>query len=161
MPFQILDETDPRWNAPTEFVKGPDRLARQIIEHRRKKDERESFVTEEVTISIGPKNTAAKVYLKWPKSAQIVEERDDLDNVIARKRVWTNGRFVFAVYAENPDWHKAARDEWEAGARNAIEKFCAMKGASITFGPRQEDMNRYNIMVEVRDPLPGGEDANG
>lgn len=130
-----------------------DRLARQRRAHAAKIDEREEFLTEEITISIGPKNEAHTVVLRYPRSAFVKEHRDDLDNVVKRERVWTNGRFVFAVYADNPSWHKAARDEWEAGARQAIEKFTAIRGNTIIAGPRQEDTNRFNIMAEVREPI--------
>ncbi len=106
-----------------------------------------------MTISTGPKNTAVVVNLKWPRSARIVEHKDDLGNVERRERIWTPGRYVFAVYSDNPDWHKAARDEWEAGARNAIEKFAATRNLTIITGPRQEDTNRYNVMAETREPI--------
>ncbi len=152
MAFQMLDHSDPR------FPKGgpdpeADHLARQKLEHARKVDEREEFQNETVTISTGPKNVAADVVLRWPRSARIIEETDDLGNVVHRKRLWTGGRFIFAVYADNPSWHKAARDEWEAGARNAIEKFAAVRNLSIVNGPRQEDTNRYNVMAETREPI--------
>ena len=153
MAIQVLDRNDPRFPQGGPNV-DDDRLARQKRAHAARNDEREEFQEEAVTVSTGPKNTAAVVKLRWPRSAQIVEHKDDLDNVVRRERIWTNGRFVFAVYADNPDWHKAARDEWEAAARNAIEKFCAVKGASITFGPRNEDGNRYNMMAECREAFP-------
>ena len=153
MAVVMIDRADPRFKVPTDVEVRPDRLERDRIMHRRKKDEREDFVTEEVTIQVGPKAAPAVLKLRWPKSAEIIEEKDDLDNVVARTRVWTNGRYIFAVYADNPEWHKATREEWEGAAKNAIEKFCAIRGASIIFGPRQEDTNRYNIMVEVRDPI--------
>jgi hypothetical protein len=124
--------------------------------HRRKVDEREEFVNETVDISFGPKATVVPVNLKWPKSAEIVNEYDDLDNIVARRRVWSNGMFVFAVYGENPQWHKTSRDEWEAAAGNALEKFCAMRKVSIKAGPKQEMMNRYNIMVETNEPMKEG-----
>lgn len=152
MAMQVLDRNDPRFPKGGPDVDN-DLLARQQIAHSRKVDEREEFQTEAVTISTGPKNTASVVNLRWPRSARIIEHKDDLDNVVKRERVWTGGRFVFAVYGDNPDWHKAARDEWEAAARNAIEKFAAIRNASIIFGPRQEDTNRYNVMCEVREPL--------
>ena len=152
MPFEILDRSDPRFPQGGPNVED-DQLSRQIRAHRAKKDEREEFTKETVVISTGPKNTASEVVVKYPRSAQIIEHKDDLDNVIKRERVWTNGRFVFAVYTDNPNWHRAARDEWESAARNALEKFCALRGATIKMGPRAEDMNRYNIMVEVNNPI--------
>ncbi len=154
MAFQILDRADPRFPQG-----GPDpeadQLARQKIMHARRVDEKEEFTSETVTISAGPKNTSVDVVVKFPRSARIVEQKDDLDNVIHRERVWTNGRFAFAVYSENPLWHKAARDEWEAGARNALEKFAAMRGATIMNGPKAEDTNRYNMMIELRERISG------
>ena len=152
MVMQILDRNDPR------FPKGgpdiaDDKLAREGRAIRARQDEREEFVKVDVTISTGPKNDQNKVVLKYPRSARIIEHRDDLGNVVKREREWTNGRFLFAVYADNAPWHKAARDEWEAGARNAIEKFSAMHGLTIMFGPRQEDTNRYNIMAELREAI--------
>ena len=151
MAFQVIDRSDPRF--PHDMQIGPDRLARQMVEHARRVDEKEEFVKETVTISTGPKNTAVDVVVRYPRSAQVVEERDDLDNVVNRKRIWTNGRFIFAVYRDNEPWHKAARDEWEAAARNAIEKFAAVHSATITVGPRQEDTNRYNVMAECREAI--------
>ncbi len=152
MAIQILDRNDPRFPQGGPDIDN-DRLARQKIEHARKVDEREEFVKETVTISTGPKNTAANVVVKYPRSAQIVEHKDDLGNVERRERVWTKGRFAFAVYSDNPDWHKAARDEWEAGAKNGLEKFAAMRGCEIIHGPRPEHTNRYNVMVEFREPI--------
>jgi hypothetical protein len=150
--MEMLDHADPRFPKGGPNIE-EDMLARQKRAHARRVDEREEFQREEVTISTGPKNTAVVVALRWPRSAYIQETRDDLDNVVHRERVWTGGRFVFAVYSDNPDWHKAARDEWEAGARNALEKFCAMRNLSIVQGPRPEDTNRYNVMVETREPI--------
>jgi len=155
MAFQVIDRSDPRF--PSDMPIGPDYLERQKVMHMRRVDEKEEFVKEKVTISTGPKNTAAEVVLRYPRSARIIEHKDDLDNIVSRERVWTNGKFIFAVYADNPDWHKAARDEWEAGARNAIEKFAAIRGALIERGPRQEDTNRYNVMAECREAIVDAE----
>ncbi len=151
MAMQIIDRSDPRF--PHDMAIGDDQLARQRLLHARRVDEKEEFIKETVKISTGPKNIAVDVVLRYPRSAQIIEHKDDLDNVTKRERIWTNGRFIFAVYSDNEDWHKAARDEWEAGARNAIEKFAAVRGAAIISGPRPEDTNRYNIMAECREAI--------
>jgi hypothetical protein len=151
MAFQVIDRSDPRFPPNKEI--GADYLARQQMMHARRIDEKEEFVKETMTISTGPKNTQAEVVVRFPRSARIIEHKDDLDNVIKRERIWTNGRFIFAVYSDNESWHKAARDEWEAGARNAIEKFAAVHNVSITVGPRPEDSNRYNIMAECREAI--------
>lgn len=154
MAMTIIPRNDPRFPQG-----GPDpendQLSRQQRAHAAKKDEREQFRKEVVSITIGPKKDAIKVHLKWPQSAQIVEVpdgNDDLGNV-RRERVWTGGRYIFAVYNENPEWHSVPRDEWEAGARNAIEKFAAIKGVTVILGPKQEDTNRYNIMAETREQI--------
>ncbi len=152
MAFQVLDRNDPRFPKGGPDVDN-DYLAKQVIAHHRRQDEREEFITEVVMISFGPDKKAVEVKLRWPRSARIIETRDDLDNVIHREREWTGGRFIFAVYADNPGWHSQARDEWEAGARNAIEKFAAMRNLAIVAGPRQEDTNRYNMMAETREPI--------
>lgn len=154
MAMTILPRDDPR------FPKGGpdpenDQLSRQQRAHWARKDEREQFQSETVTITVGPKAVKMDVVLRWPSSARIVEEadpEDDLGNV-KRTRVWTGGKYIFAVYADNPVWHQADRAEWEAGARSAIEKFAAIRGVSITNGPRQEDTNRYNIMAETREEI--------
>ena len=152
MAMSVLDRSDPR------FPKGGpdpenDQLSRQQRAHAARQDEREEFQSETVTISAGPKNEPMDVALRWPRSARIVEHRDDLGNVERRERIWTGGKFIFAVFSDNPEWHKADRAEWEAGARNAIEKFAAMRNLTITAGPRQEDTNRFNQMAEVREPI--------
>jgi hypothetical protein len=36
--------------------------------------------------------------------------------------------FVFAVYADNPLYHGATREDWELCARNAIDRWVAMEG---------------------------------
>jgi hypothetical protein len=151
MAFEVLGRDDPRFPKGKDL--GPDRLTQQQMAHSRKVDEKEVFTSETVTISTGPKNVAQDVVLRFPRSARIVETRDDLDNVIHRERVWTGGKFVFAVYADNEPWHKAARDEWESAGRNAIDKFCAMRNLNIIHGPRAEDTNRYNIMAETREEI--------
>ena len=152
MAIQILERNDPRFPQG-----GPDpesdQLARQKAMIRARQDERDVFKTETVQITFGPKKDKQDVVLKWPSSARIVETHDDLGNVVHRERVYTGGRFIFAVYAENQHWHTVSRDEWEAAATNAIEKFAAAKGVSIIMGPKQEDMNRYNIMAETRENL--------
>lgn len=153
MAMTIIPRDDPR------FPKGGpdpdnDQLSRQQRAHAAKRDEREQFQTETVSITTGPKKVEVKVNLRWPRSARIVEVPDDGDDDLGnvrRQRVWTGGRYIFAVYNENPDWHAVPRDEWEAGASNAIEKFAAIKGVTITLGPKQEDTNRYNIMAETRE----------
>lgn len=152
MAIQILDRNDPR------FPKGgpdpeDDQLARQKRMIRARKDERDVFKSETVQITVGPKKEKAEVVIKWPSSAQIIEHLDDLGNVERRERIWTGGRFIFAVYSDNQAWHSVSRDEWEAAAGNALEKFAALKGVSIILGPKQEDLNRYNIMVETRENL--------
>jgi hypothetical protein len=152
MAMTIIDRNDPRSQGGRPDPNN-DMLSRQQRMNAARVDEREEFQTETVTISTGPKNEKQGVVLRWPRSARIVEHRDDLGNVERRERIWTGGKFVFAVYSDNPEWHKAARDEWEAAGRNAIEKFAAMKGLTITLGPKQEDTNRFNLMAETREPI--------
>jgi hypothetical protein len=154
MAMTILPRDDPR------FPKGGpdpenDQLSRQQRAHAAKKDEREKFTSETVSIAVGPKATKMDVVLCWPSSARIVEEADPEDELgnVRRSRIWTGGKYIFAVYANNLPWHAADRAEWEAGARNAIEKFAAIRGLTITSGPRQEDTNRYNIMAETREEI--------
>lgn len=62
-----------------------------------------------------------------------------------------DGHFVFAVYADNPEWHKVSRDTWYAAAADALEKFCAMHGLTALYEPRQEITNRYNLQIETRE----------
>jgi hypothetical protein len=156
MAIQMIDRSDPRF--PSDMPIGDDMLARQKLLHARRVDEREEFIKETVTVSTGIKgpggrSTTADIVVRYPRSAQIIEHKDDLDNVVRRERIWTNGRFIFAVYNDNPAQHSMDRDVWEALARNAIEKFAAVHNANIIFGPRTEDTNRYNIMAECREAI--------
>ncbi len=152
MAMTVIDRSDPRHPRG-----GPDpendQLSRQQRAHAARQDEREEFQSATVSVSTGPKNAPMDVVLRWPRSARIIEHKDDLGNIERRERVWTGGRFIFAVYGDNPEWHKADRVEWESGARNAIEKFAAMRNLTITNGPRQEDTNRYNQMAECREEI--------
>lgn len=150
--MEVLDRSDPRFPKGGPNVEN-DNLSRQQAMIRGRKDEKEIFKTETVPITFGPKKEKQEVILKWPSSARIIEHRDDLDNVVKRERVYTGGKYIFAVYADNPHWQSVSRDEWQSAATNAIEKFAAMKGVSIVLGPRPEDMNRYNIMAETRENL--------
>jgi len=159
MAFQVIDRSDPRF--PHDMQIGPDRLERQIAEHARRVDEREEFVKEPVTVSTGTKGPGGKsitldIVVRYPRSARIVEHKDDLGNVVNRERIWSNGRFIFAVFSDNPEAQTLDRDVWEAYARNAIEKFAAVHNANIIFGPRPEDTNRYNIMAECREAIHVG-----
>lgn len=152
MAMTVIDRNDPRFPGGGPNPEN-DQLSRQQRAHAAKVDEREEFKTETVTVSTGPKNTPMDVVLRWPRSAQIIERKDGLGNVERRERIWTGGKYVFAVFGDNPGWHKAARDEWEAGARSALEKFAAVKKVNIITGPKQEDTNRYNLMCETRETI--------
>ncbi len=157
MAFQVIDRSDPRF--PHDMQIGPDRLERDRLEHARRVDEKEEFVKETIIVSTGAKGPGGKsmtfdVVVKYPRSARIVEHKDDLGNVERRERVWSNGRFIFAVYSDNPEAQSLDRAVWEAYARDAIEKFAAVhNNANIISGPRQEDTNRYNIMAETREAI--------
>jgi hypothetical protein len=39
---------------------------------------------------------------------------------------------VFAVYRDNPAYHKATREDWETCARNAIDRWAAIEGFRLT-----------------------------
>lgn len=99
-----------------------DRLYAQQMEHAARVDEREEFKTVVVTVKGG-----AKVNVKYA-----------LDS-----------HYVFAVFAENKPHQALDKPEWDALAKDALEKFAAMNGRTIKFGPRAEDGQHYNMMVEL------------
>ncbi len=114
-----------------------DIVVRQQQDAARRRDPSDEYKTVEVEIESGPKDAKngrrARVglMLKFP----------------------LDGTHVFAVYGDNPAFHSIDRDEWEAAARNAIEKFAGVRGLSITSGPKPENHNRYNMMAEVNKPI--------
>jgi len=59
-----------------------------------------------------------------------------------------DGWYMFAVYGDNPHLQSMDRDEWNALAAHALEKFAGERGMRVKLGPRPEDHNRYNWMVE-------------
>lgn len=66
-------------------------------------------------------------------------------------------RFLFAVFRDqSEDIQEASRDEWSTAGSDALEKYCALHDLSIKFGPRGEDTNRYNMMVETNETIIKG-----
>lgn len=61
--------------------------------------------------------------------------------------------FVFAVYKENPTFHDRDELEWDAAARNALEKFVAAGGHQLKNGPLHEHGARYNYFIELLRPV--------
>lgn len=108
-----------------------------------RQDPTDTFKTESVEVEFGPKD----------------EKTGKRSRRAVTLRYAYNSTYLFAVYADNPGWVDVDRDEWEAGARNAIEKFCAVQNLQIKFGPRPEDSNRYNLMVEVARVIEYSEEA--
>ncbi len=107
-----------------------DAVYRQQVEHASRTDPKDTFKMVDIEIEYGPKLDGKRA-------------RDKLT-----LRYAYDSTYLFAVYGDNPAWGNRDRDEWDAGARNAIEKFCATNNLQIKFGPRPEDMNRYNLMAE-------------
>ena len=64
-----------------------------------------------------------------------------------------DGCFLFAVFRDNASFHDLDREEWEAAAKNALERYAAVNGLQIKSGPRPEDGNRYNFMIEATKPI--------
>ncbi len=59
-----------------------------------------------------------------------------------------DGWYMFAVYGDNTHLHALDRDEWNSVAAHALEKYAGIHGLLVKLGPRPEDHNRYNFMVE-------------
>ena len=112
-------------NSPDDIV------VRQRAEHMAKVDAKAVFENEVVKSTFGPAKTPVEVMLRYESGST----------------------FAFACYNENDDWHDRSREEWAAGAGDALEKFCAMRDVQIIAGPRPEITNRYNLFVEVRGRL--------
>ena len=64
-----------------------------------------------------------------------------------------DGTFVFATWADNPDWHAEDRQIWQAVAGDALDRFCATRGVQSIHPPREETINRYNLFVETRERI--------
>ena len=59
-------------------------------------------------------------------------------------------RYVsFAGIADNKEWLSRPRAEWDAASGDALAKFVAAHDRRIVQGPRSEDTNPYNRMVEI------------
>lgn len=122
----------------TQMDRGTDDdvVTRQRREHQARVDATETFKNVTVKIEYGPKKANGS--------------RDRADVVL---RYALDSCYIFAVYADNPDWADRDRDEWESGAKNAIEKFLAMKNLQVKMTPKPEDTNRYNVMCEAHKPI--------
>jgi hypothetical protein len=125
-----IDDADPE----NDYVY---RTQRAAAEQEKKVRQTETFRKELVTVEYGAPDLKTR---KRPSSTVVL-------------KVPYDSQFAFAVYAENPEFHVRDRLEWEACAKDALEKFAAMAGVAIKLGPRPEDMNRYNFMVEMARPL--------
>ena len=130
MAFKIVTGV-PTGKSPLDDV-----VYRQQAAARARQDKSDDYKTTEIEIEAGPKDgqgrrRRTKVKLKYA----------------------LDGYFVFAVYGENKDFHSLDREEWDAVAKNAIEKFAATGGHQIKLGPRAEDHNRYNFMAEFTRPV--------
>lgn len=110
-----------------------DVVNRQQAAARERQDPGDSYEFTSVKVEAGAKDS------KTGKRLQIE---------VKLKWAW-DGRYVFAVYSDNPIFMDEERDVWDGAARNALEKFCAIKGVRIKLGPRPEDGNRYNYMTET------------
>lgn len=111
-----------------------DKLAQQQAEHRRRVDTRDSYVDEKVTVHFGAggKDATHDITLTRP----------------------INGPYVFITAAKNQAIaNHNSYEVWQAVAHDAINKFCGLRSASIKFGPRPEDHNRYNFMAELQAPI--------
>lgn len=102
-----------------------DRLYQMQMEHAARVDPTETFKTEQVKVKAGTVNL---------------------------KYAW-DSPYAFAVFADNAHFQEKDRAEWDAIAKDALEKFAAVKSRQIKFGPRPEDNNRYNHMIECDLPI--------
>lgn len=126
MAITMINTLDSRENNEDDVV------FRQRAAARAKVDPKEAFKTEKVNIHFGPTKVKSEINLRWASGS----------------------RFIFAVFAENKGWQDQPGDVWKAASFDALQRFAAIHNYAITFGPRHEDTNNYNFMVEVRDPLP-------
>jgi hypothetical protein len=122
MGFTVLTQE----NGPDDFVR------RMQAAHARRVDPSDVYKTVQVTVEHGPKNE------KGVRARSPITLRYAMD-----------APYLFAVFGDNQTWADLDRDEWDAAAKNAIEKFCAVRNLQIKFGPRPEDGNRYNWMCET------------
>jgi hypothetical protein len=113
-----------------------DRLYRQQLEHARRQDPKEVFETVEVSVDDGKPDKDGH----RPQSA--VQLRYALDS-----------NYIFAVYGENEYWHSRSTDEWKSAAKDGLVKFAAIRNRRVVLGPRDEDSNRYNVMLELDQPV--------
>ena len=88
--------------------------------------------TEIVKMGFGPDNAKTEIKLRWEPGSN----------------------FVFATYGDNRNWAEQASQIWRTAAAEALQRFCALKNLSITGGPRPEDSNPFNMMVEIRERAP-------
>src|SRR5580693_5722973 len=115
-----------------------DALFRQQRDSARRVDKKDDFEYETVGIGGGVLDATTK-----KKTRHEVVIKFALD-----------GWYAFATLNDNLEAFKdAEREIWMACANNALEKFAAMHGLSVKMGPRPEDHNRYNAMIEVNKPI--------
>ena len=129
MAVHVITQMDSARNPEDDIVN------RQRREHAARQDPKEEFKTETVMVEYGPKKAGGR-----DKSAVVL------------RYAW-DSCYIFAVYADNPAWADRDRDEWEGSAKNAIEKFLAMRNLRIKMTPKPEDTNRYNVMCETATPI--------
>jgi hypothetical protein len=115
-----------------------DQVFRNQWESWDRKDATDEYKYTEVEVEYGPKpvkagekRNTAKVTLKFA----------------------LDGRYMFAVYGDNKHLHNQERDEWDAMAKNALEKFAGVNGFHVDLGPMPEQHNRYNYFVEFTKPI--------
>ena len=134
MAVTLLDPSDPRIQSQVD--PRLDRIARQQRLMKKREVPREQFKTVRVSVEDGP------VDAKGGRQRSNVTLRYAVDSF-----------YLFAVFAENELFHTRTFDEWKAVATDALQRHCAIKGVGVKFGPRPEDTNRYNFMVEGDKPL--------
>ena len=123
MGVTVVDQLEPL--DPNDIV------FRQRLEHAARVAPRDEFRSAVVHVELGPLHTRYPITLKYA----------------------LNSHYVFAVFAENPAFHDRDREEWSHVADNALEKFAAVRGLQIKLGPRPEDMQPRNRMVECDKPI--------
>lgn len=124
----ILDVTT---SIPSDRDPMDDQIFRNQVQSWYRDDETEKYAHTEIEVEYGPKKD------RGPRDKMKIDLRYALDS-----------RYMFVCYADNKPCQAMDRDEYAAVACNALEKYAGVNGLRIQLGPRPEDHNRYNFMVE-------------
>lgn len=58
--------------------------------------------------------------------------------------------YMFAVFAQNPEFHELPVEIWDAAAKLALQRKVAIMGATLIDDIKKEPLRPFNWMVEYR-----------